>query len=180
MRSLPTSLPGVLLLEPKVWSDDRGFFLESFNERVMAPLGIVGPFVQDNHAHSKKDVIRGLHYQVEHAQGKLVRVVHGEVFDVAVDVRRNAATFGKWFGTRLSAENKRMMWIPAGFAHGYLVLSESSDFVYKATDFYSPESERTVLWNDPQIGIEWPLQGTPVISAKDRQGLSLRDAEVFE
>lgn len=179
MRAIETFLPGVLLLEPKIWSDDRGFFFESFNQRVMEGLGIRSPFVQDNQSRSKRDVLRGLHYQIENAQGKLVRVVSGEVFDVAVDIRRSSPTFGKWFGTILSGENHRMLWIPPGFAHGYLVLSESADFCYKTTDFYCPQHERTIIWDDPEIGIAWPKADGFIISAKDRQGLPLRSAETF-
>lgn len=180
MRAIETSLPGVLLVEPKIWSDDRGFFFESFNQRAMDELGIRGPFVQDNQSCSKKNVLRGLHYQIENAQGKLVRVVSGEVFDVAVDIRRSSPVFGKWFGAVLSAENHRMLWIPPGFAHGYLVLSDSADFCYKTTDFYSSLHERTILFDCPQISIEWP--GDPesfILSVKDRKGALLKDAEVF-
>jgi dTDP-4-dehydrorhamnose 3,5-epimerase len=174
-----TALPGVLLLEPKLWRDERGFFFESYNQRAMADVGVTGPFVQDNHSRSNKDVLRGLHYQIEHAQGKLVRVVRGEVFDVAVDIRRSSPFFGRWFGTVLSGENHQMLWIPPGFAHGYLVLSDSADFCYKATDFYSPRHERTIVWNDPDIGITWPSGKQWIVSAKDQQGLTLRAAEVF-
>jgi dTDP-4-dehydrorhamnose 3,5-epimerase len=180
LHAIETSLSGVLLLEPKIWSDDRGFFFESYNQRVMEGLGIRGPFVQDNQSRSKKNVLRGLHYQIENAQGKLVRVVAGEVFDVAVDIRRSSTSFGKWFGVTLSAENHRMLWIPAGFAHGYLVLSDSVDFCYKTTHFYSPQHERTILFDDPQIGIEWPGDlGSFILSAKDRKGVLLKDAGVF-
>lgn len=179
MDARETALPGVLLLEPKLWRDERGFFFESYNQRAMADVGVTGPFVQDNHSRSNKDVLRGLHYQIEHAQGKLVRVVRGEVFDVAVDIRRSSPFFGRWFGTVLSGENHQMLWIPPGFAHGYLVLSDSADFCYKATDFYSPRHERTIVWNDPDIGITWPSGKQWIVSAKDQQGLTLRAAEVF-
>jgi dTDP-4-dehydrorhamnose 3,5-epimerase len=179
LRATETSLPGVLLLEPKIWSDDRGFFFESYNQRVMDGLSIRGPFVQDNQSRSKRNVLRGLHYQIENAQGKLVRVVSGEVFDVAVDIRRSSPTFGKWFGTILSGDNNHMLWIPAGFAHGYFVLSESADFCYKTTDFYSPQHERTIIWNDAEIGIAWPRADGLIVSAKDQQGMPLCSAETF-
>jgi dTDP-4-dehydrorhamnose 3,5-epimerase len=181
MRIVETALPGVLLLEPKVFEDERGCFFESFNERTFAGAsGRKVTFVQDNHSRSIRHVLRGLHYQIRQPQGKLVRVVAGEVFDVAVDLRRHSRTFGKWFGAVLSAENKRMCWIPEGFAHGFLVLSEAADFLYKTTDFYAPEHERCIVWNDPDIGIAWPLVGEALISTKDRAGKRLQDAEVFE
>jgi dTDP-4-dehydrorhamnose 3,5-epimerase len=170
----------VLIVEPTVFGDDRGFFLESFNERAMREIGIDAHFVQDNHSRSQRNVLRGLHYQINQPQGKLVRVVDGTVFDVAVDIRRNSSTFGKWVGVELSAENKRMFWMPAGIAHGFVVLSDSADFVYKATDYYAPEFERTILWNDQDLGIEWSLAGEPVLSSKDVAGKSFREAEVFE
>jgi dTDP-4-dehydrorhamnose 3,5-epimerase len=170
----------VLIVEPVVFGDDRGFFLENFNERAMREIGIDAHFVQDNHSRSQRNVLRGLHYQINQPQGKLVRVVDGTVFDVAVDIRRNSSTFGKWVGVELSAENKRMFWMPAGMAHGFVVLSDSADFVYKATDYYAPEFERTILWNDPDLGIEWPLMGDPILSPKDAAGKSFREAEVFE
>ena len=183
MRASPTTLPGVLLLEPEVFGDARGFFYESYNQRAFAQAtGLSPAFVQDNHSRSARGVLRGLHYQVRRPQGKLVRVTLGEAFDVAVDARRSSATFGRWFGAHLSAENKRQLWIPEGFAHGYVVLSEHAEFVYKTTDFYAPEHERCIVWNDPDIGIAWPLPaGTPepLLSAKDRAGVRLRDADVF-
>lgn len=180
MRVVDTALPEVKLLEPKVFGDDRGFFLESYNRRLFAELGLPTDFVQDNHSRSQRHVLRGLHYQLRQPQGKLVRVVRGAVFDVAVDLRRGSPNFGRWAGFELSEENKRMVWIPPGFGHGFLVLSESADFLYKATDFYAPEHERCVLWNDPAIGIDWPLGGAePLLSGKDQAGLSLAEAEVF-
>jgi dTDP-4-dehydrorhamnose 3,5-epimerase len=175
----PTAIADVLLIEPKVFGDPRGFFLESWNAKVFAEAGIPASFVQDNHSRSPRGVLRGLHYQVRQSQGKLVRVASGEVFDVAVDLRRASPTFGRWVGERLSAENKRMLWIPPGFAHGFLVLSESADFLYKTTDYYAPEHERVLAWNDPELGIRWPLAGTPTLSARDAAGTRLRDAEVF-
>lgn len=175
MKTTETPIPGVLVLEPKVFGDGRGFFLESYNEKTMAEAGIRERFVQDNHSFSAKNVLRGLHVQVRHAQGKLLRVVLGEIFDVAVDVRQHSPTFGKWYGVNLSGENKKMLWIPPGLAHGFLVVSESAHVLYKATDFYSPEDERTLAWDDPEVDIAWPLQGTPSLSAKDSRGLSLRD-----
>ena len=180
MKVNPTQIAGVLIIEPTVFGDDRGFFLESFNERAMREIGIDAHFVQDNHSRSQRNVLRGLHYQINQPQGKLVRVVDGTVFDVAVDIRRNSSTFGKWVGMELSAENKRMFWMPPGMAHGFVVLSDSADFLYKATDYYAPEFERTILWNDPDLGIEWPLMGDPILSSKDVAGKSFRDAEVFE
>jgi len=179
VQVIATDLAEVLLLEPKVFGDARGFFLESYNKRVLAEIGIQGEFVQDNHSRSTRGVLRGLHYQLQQAQGKLVRVVAGRVFDVAVDLRRSSPTFGRWTGFELSAENKRIAWIPPGFGHGFLVLSDSADFLYKATDYYAPEHERCVRWNDPAIGIQWPLDGEPLLSAKDREGKLLRDAEVY-
>jgi dTDP-4-dehydrorhamnose 3,5-epimerase len=175
MKSSTTPIPGVLVLEPKVFGDARGFFLESYNEKTMAEAGIAERFVQDNHSYSAKNVLRGLHCQVSCPQGKLVRVVVGEIFDVAVDLRRSSPAFGKWYGINLSGENKKMLWIPPGLAHGFIVLSETAHVLYKATDFYSPESERTIAWNDPDLAIDWPIAGTPVVSAKDSQGLSFRD-----
>ena len=180
IKKISTSLPGVFVLEPRVFGDERGFFLESFNERVFAELGIADRFVQDNHSYSVRNVLRGLHYQIKHAQGKLVRVVMGEILDVAVDMRRSSPTFGGWTGARLSGDNKRMMWIPAGFAHGFRVTSEAAHVLYKATDYYSPEDERTVVWNDPALNIAWELEGEPIVSAKDKRGVLLRDAETFE
>jgi dTDP-4-dehydrorhamnose 3,5-epimerase len=180
MQIVTTSLPGVLVLEPKVFGDSRGFFFESFNARRFAELsGVTTAFVQDNHSRSAQGVLRGLHYQIRQPQGKLVRVTAGEVFDVAVDIRTSSATFGQWFGANLSAENKRQMWIPGGFAHGFMVLSESAEFLYKTTDYWAPEHERCIRWDDPQIGITWPIEGAPRLSAKDAQGSLLAAAEVF-
>jgi len=180
MKKISTSLPGVVILEPRVFGDERGFFLESYNEKTFAGLGIEERFVQDNHSSSRRNVLRGLHYQIKHAQGKLVRAVEGEILDVAVDLRRSSPTFGGWEGVRLSGENKRMLWIPAGFAHGFRVTSEKAQVLYKATDYYAPEYERTLAWNDPDLKIEWELEGEPIVSAKDQRGVSLRDAETFE
>ncbi|OWW19970.1 dTDP-4-dehydrorhamnose 3,5-epimerase [Noviherbaspirillum denitrificans] len=182
MNIVRTPIAGLLILEPRVFGDERGFFFESYNERrFQDALDAPEPvrFVQDNHSRSAKNVLRGLHYQVRRPQGKLVRVVDGEVFDVAVDLRRSSPTFGKWFGAVLSAENKLQMWVPAGFAHGFLVMSETADFLYKTTDYYAPEHERCIAWNDPEIGIEWPLAGAPVLSAKDSQAGPFADAEVY-
>ena len=179
MQVTPTSLPEVLLIEPRVFGDERGFFYESWNRRAFAAAGIAAEFVQDNHSRSRRGVLRGLHYQVEHAQGKLVRAVAGEVFDVAVDLRRSSPTFGKWTGQHLSGANRRMMWIPEGFAHGFIVLSDSAEFLYKATDFYAPQHERTLLWSDPAVGIEWPFDGEPLLKPKDAGGARLADAETF-
>lgn len=180
MNIQQTQIPGVLIVEPMVFGDDRGFFLESFNEREMHSIGIDAHFVQDNHSRSQRNVLRGLHYQISQPQGKLVRVVTGRVFDVAVDVRRDSPAFGKWVGVELSAENKRMFWLPAGMAHGFVVLSDSADFLYKATEYYAPKFERTILWNDTELGIEWPLAGQPILSAKDAAAKTFREAEVFE
>jgi len=179
MKIIQTTLPDVLLLEPRVYGDARGFFMESYNKRVFAELGLAVEFVQDNHSRSGRNVLRGLHYQIVQPQGKLVRVVRGAVFDVAVDLRRGSPTFGRWEGVELSEDNKRMLWIPPGFAHGFLVLSESADFLYKTTDFYAPEHERCIRWDDADIGIAWPLLGEPILSTKDRQGKRLREAEVY-
>ena len=182
IKKIPTSLPGVFILEPRVFGDERGFFFESYNQRVMADAGITERFVQDNHSCSSRNIIRGLHYQVKHPQGKLVRVVEGEIVDVAVDLRRSSPTFGRWEAVRLSGENKRMLWIPAGLAHGFRVLSEKAHVLYKATDFYAPEHERTLAWNDPQLKINWELDGDgePVVSAKDQRGAAFRDAESYD
>lgn len=174
-----TMIPDVLMFEPKVFGDDRGFFFESFNEHEFKKAGILSSFVQDNHSRSAKGVLRGLHYQISHPQGKLVRVVRGEAFDVAVDIRRSSPTFGKSVSAILNEQNKRMLWIPPGFAHGFLALSEAVDFLYKATDFYSPTDERTIVWSDPDLAIKWPLNGAPVLSPKDARGRNLRDAECF-
>jgi len=178
----PTSLPKVLILEPKVFGDARGFFFESFNARDFAQCtGLDVAFVQDNHSKSAQGVLRGLHYQIQHPQGKLVRVTQGEVFDVAVDLRRSSPNFGKWAGVQLSADNKRQLWVPPGFAHGFVVLSESAEFLYKTTDYYHPEFERSLLWSDPTVGINWPpMQTAPLLAAKDRDGATLDRAEVFD
>ena len=180
MQIQKTDIPDLLIIEPKVFGDDRGFFYESFNERRFAELTGVNPrFVQDNHSRSGRNVLRGLHYQIRQPQGKLVRVTAGEVFDVAVDMRRSSPTFGRWVGVTLSAENKRQLWIPEGFAHGFVVTSESAEFLYKTTDYWAPEHERSVRWDDPTIGIQWPLEGTPQLSAKDQAGGPLAEAETF-
>jgi len=177
---IPTSLPEVKIIEPRVFADPRGLFFESFNAQEFADaVGEPVEFVQDNHSLSAKDVLRGLHYQIEHPQGKLVRVVAGEVFDVAVDIRAGSPNFGKWAGAYLSAENKRQMWIPAGFAHGFLVLSDTAEFLYKTTDYWFAQHERCLLWNDPQIGIEWPIEGDPLLAAKDAAGKRLVDADTY-
>jgi len=180
MKVTASSLPGVLVLEPRVFRDARGFFLESFNENAMANAGIRERFVQDNHSYSARNILRGLHYQVGHAQGKLVRVVAGEIFDVAVDLRRSSPTFGKWDGVALSGDNFRMLWIPAGLAHGFRVLSDSAHVLYKATDFYHPECERTLAWNDPEVNVDWQVDALPIVSDKDAKGVSFRDAEKFD
>jgi dTDP-4-dehydrorhamnose 3,5-epimerase len=184
MTKIPTRLPDVFVLEPGVFGDERGFFFESYNQRVMAELGIAANFVQDNHSRSSRNVLRGLHYQIEHPQGKLVRVAVGEILDVAVDLRRSSPTFGRWETVRLSGDNKRMLWVPVGFAHGFRVLSDQAHVLYKATDFYSPEHERTLAWNDPDIKIDWELDGDPImqpiVSAKDQRGRAFREAETFE
>jgi len=181
MNIIKADLPDVLIIEPKVFGDARGFFYESFNARAFAETtGLQVTFVQDNHSRSANNVLRGLHYQIKQPQGKLVRVTAGEVFDVAVDLRKSSPTFGKWTGALLSAENKRMLWVPEGFAHGFLVISESADFLYKTTDYYAPAHERCIAWNDEQIGIRWPLTGPPTLAAKDAAGTRLSNAEVFE
>jgi dTDP-4-dehydrorhamnose 3,5-epimerase len=180
MKTTSTPLSGVLVLEPRVFRDGRGFFLESYNQNVMCDLGIRESFVQDNHSYSGKNVIRGLHYQICHAQGKLVRVVTGEILDIAVDLRQSSPTFGKWHGERLTGESFKMLWIPPEFAHGFHVLSDNAHVLYKTTDYYSPECERTIVWNDPDLNIDWHLAGPPIVSAKDAQGKLFRDAEVFE
>ena len=180
MNKVNTSLEGVFVLEPKLFGDARGFFLESYNERVMADLGVHDKFVQDNHSYSTRNVVRGLHYQIKHAQGKLVRVVAGEVLDVVVDLRRGSRTLGQWSAVPLSGENNRMLWIPQGFAHGFRVVSEGAHVLYKATDYYAPESERTLAWNDPELKIDWQLAGDPIVSAKDQRGVFFRDAERFD
>lgn len=182
MKAIPTELPEMLVIEPKVFGDDRGFFFESYNARQFADLTGRNPaFVQDNHSKSAGNVLRGLHYQVRQPQGKLVRVISGEVFDVAVDIRKSSPTFGKWVGELLSAENKRMLWIPEGFAHGFLVLSETAEFLYKTTDYWAPEYERSILWNDPDLAIDWPLaEQPPLLSNKDREARPFREAELFD
>ena len=179
MKVTPTSLPEVLLIEPKVFGDARGFFFESWNERAFAAAGIAANFVQDNHSRSAQNVLRGLHYQIQQPQGKLVRVLVGEIFDVVVDIRRNSPQFGQWTGVSLSAESHASLWVPAGFAHGFCVTSEFAEVLYKTTDFYAPEHERSIIWNDPDIAIQWPLTGAAVLSAKDLGAARLRDAEVF-
>lgn len=180
MNVVETLLPGVLILEPKVFSDERGFFYESFNARAFAEAtGLQRDFVQDNHSRSQKGVLRGLHYQVEHAQGKLVRVTAGEVLDVAVDIRRSSPHFGQWASVRLSADNNRQLWIPPGFAHGFVVLSEHAEFLYKTTDYYTPSAERCIRWDDPDLNIDWQLTATPTLSAKDQNGKSLKEADLF-
>jgi len=181
MKAIPTEIPGLLILEPKVFGDSRGFFFESFNKRRFREItGIDADFVQDNHSRSARGVLRGLHYQIKQPQGKLVRVVRGKVFDVAVDLRRASPTFGKWAGLELSEDNHRQLWIPPGFGHGFLVLSDSADFLYKTTDYWAPEHERCIIWNDPQLAIAWPLKGiAPQLSAKDQQGKRLVEAETF-
>jgi len=177
---IATALPDVKIIEPKVFGDARGFFYESFNAREFAnETGVSAEFVQDNHSRSVKGVLRGLHYQIQHPQGKLVRVVSGEVFDVVVDIRRSSPTFGKWEGVRLSADNKRQLWVPPGFAHGFCVTSESAEFLYKTTDYWFPDFERSLLWSDPALAIEWPLEGEPRVAAKDAAGRPLAEAEVF-
>jgi dTDP-4-dehydrorhamnose 3,5-epimerase len=180
MKSLPLEITDVQLIQPKVFEDSRGFFFESYNERVLADLGISGPFVQDNQSLSYKDVVRGLHYQIKQPQGKLIRCLSGEIFDVAVDLRRNSPTFCKWVGEILSSTNRHMLWIPPGFAHGFMVLSENAEVLYKATDFWAPQHERTILWNDPIVGIEWPACPDPIVSVKDLAGLTLEHAAVYE
>lgn len=179
MQVTATSLPDVKLIEPRVFGDQRGFLFESWNRRSFAAAGIDADFVQDNHSRSGRGVLRGLHYQLRHAQGKLVRVVAGEVFDVAVDLRRSSATFGQWMACLLSAENQRMLWIPGGFAHGFLVVSDYADFLYKTTDFWYPEHERTLKWNDPTLAIPWPLAGAPVVAAKDAAGCLFAAADTY-
>ena len=181
MNIVPTEIPDVLIVEPKVFGDSRGFFFESFNQRQFEQLtGFAPSFVQDNHSRSARGVLRGLHYQIQQPQGKLVRVIAGEVFDVCVDMRRSSPTFGKSVCVTLSADNYRQLWIPPGFAHGFLVTSETADFVYKTTDYYAPEHERSLLWNDPALNIAWPVQGEPLLSAKDKSAAALAQAETFE
>jgi dTDP-4-dehydrorhamnose 3,5-epimerase len=182
MRFFPTEIPDIILIEPKVFGDKRGFFLESYHAERFAAAGIPDAFVQDNHSGSRKGTLRGLHYQIKQAQAKLVRVIAGEIYDVALDIRRSSPTFGRWVGIYLSTENRYQIWIPAGFAHGFYVTSEWAEIVYKTTDFYAPEWERTVLWNDPTLGIQWPLDGKepPILSPKDAQGRLLQQADLFD
>ena len=180
MNVIKTGIPDVLIFEPKIFQDGRGFFQESYNKKNFENLtGLDVEFVQDNHSRSEKGVLRGLHYQIKQPQGKLVRVVRGAVFDVAVDIRKTSPTFGQWVGVELSEDNHRQLWVPTGFAHGFLVLSETADFLYKTTDYYAPEHERSILWKDPTIGIEWPIEREPRLSSKDREGHQLKNAEVF-
>ena len=181
MKTIPLTIPDIILFEPKVFSDDRGFFFESFNQNDFEKIAGISPtFVQDNHSKSTKGVLRGLHYQLHpKAQGKLIRAIQGEIFDVVVDIRKDSPTFGQWHGEVLSADNKKQLWIPLGFAHGFLTLSESAEVLYKATDFYAPEFERCIAWNDPEIGIEWPIQNAPLLSGKDQAGVSLYDVEGY-
>ncbi|HTD06140.1 dTDP-4-dehydrorhamnose 3,5-epimerase [Undibacterium sp.] len=180
MNVIATDLPEVLILEPRVFGDDRGFFYESFNQKKFRELtGVDVEFVQDNHSMSAKNVLRGLHYQIQQTQGKLVRATAGEVYDVVVDLRKSSPRFGKWTGVTLSAENKRQLWVPGGFAHGFVVVSDKAEFLYKTTDYWAPEHERCLLWNDPALGIQWPMQDAPVMSGKDMQGLPLSQAETF-
>ena len=181
MKVLPTKIPDVLIIEPKVFGDDRGFFFESFNQKQFSALtGIEKDFVQDNHSKSTKGVLRGLHYQIKQPQGKLVRVVSGEVFDVAVDLRKSSETFGQWTGVVLSAENKRQFWVPEGFAHGFVVLSETAEFLYKTTDYYAPEYERCIRWNDAELAIDWQYSDEPLVSDKDANGVIFKQADIFE
>lgn len=180
MQIVEKALNGVVLLEPKVFGDERGFFMETFNERVFRELtGVTLDFVQDNHSRSARNVLRGLHYQIQQPQGKLVRVVSGSVFDVAVDMRRSSPTYGQWFGAALTAQNKRQMWVPPGFAHGFVVTSDTADFLYKTTDYWAPEFERSLAWNDPTVGVAWPVEGEPLLSAKDKSGAAFGVAEAY-
>lgn len=180
MKATKQDIPDVILFEPQVFGDDRGFFFESFNQKVFDEVvGRPVTFVQDNHSRSVKGVLRGMHYQIQQPQGKLVRVVQGEVFDVAVDMRRSSSTFGKWVGVHLSADNKRQLWVPEGFAHGFVVLSESAEFLYKTTDYWAPQHERSLAWNDPTVAIEWPYKGEPALSAKDQKGSAFEEADTF-
>jgi dTDP-4-dehydrorhamnose 3,5-epimerase len=181
VKFIQTKIPDVVILEPKIFGDDRGFFLESFNEKVFqSNLNMEVTFVQDNHSKSSRHVLRGLHYQIQHPQGKLVRAVVGSVFDVVVDLRKESAYFGQWVGVELNTENKRQLWVPPGFAHGFVVLSETAEFLYKTTDYYFPEYERCILWNDLDLGIDWPIENPPTLSAKDQAGKLFKDAEVFQ
>lgn len=181
MLAIPTTIPEVIVLEPKVFGDDRGFFFESFNAKAFEQAtGLKRDFVQDNHSKSAKNVLRGLHYQIQNPQGKLVRVVQGEVFDVAVDLRKSSKTFGQWVGEHLSAGNRKQLWVPEGFAHGFVVLSDTAEFLYKTTDYYNPEYERSIAWNDPKISINWPISEKPILSNKDNQGVMFEYADIFE
>ncbi|WP_373529571.1 dTDP-4-dehydrorhamnose 3,5-epimerase [Nostoc sp.] len=181
MSITSTKIPEVLQIEPKVFADDRGFFFEAYNhQKFTQQTGIITNFVQDNHSYSKQNVLRGLHYQIRQPQGKLIRAVVGTIFDVAVDIRKSSPTFGKCVGSELSAKNKRLLWIPPGFAHGFLVLSEIAEVLYKTTDYYAPQSDRTILWNDPDLAIDWPLTAPPILSAKDQAGKTLKTAEIFD
>lgn len=180
MKAIPTAISDVILIEPKVFGDERGFFYESWNQHTLKELGIDATFVQDNHSKSAKNVLRGLHYQIQHPQGKLVRVISGEVFDVTVDLRKSSPTFGKSVSFTLSAENKRMAWIPPGFAHGFCVTSGSAEFLYKTTDYWYSEFERTLLWRDPVLGIDWPLTDKPLLAAKDEKGFRLEECEPYD
>lgn len=181
MRFIPTTISDVIIIEPKVFADERGFFLESYQKNRFREAGIEAEFVQDNHSKSHYETLRGLHYQIQQPQGKLIRVIAGEIFDVVVDIRRYSPTFGKWVGERLSADNKKMLWVPAGFAHGFYVTSPEAEVIYKATEYYAPQWECTIAWNDPTIHVEWPTKGNaPILSPKDKMGKLLREAEVFE
>lgn len=180
MKFTPTKIPAVISIEPTVFSDERGFFLESYQRKRFMEAGIAADFVQDNHSKSYRGTLRGLHYQIQQTQGKLMRVITGEIFDVAVDIRKNSSTFGKWVGDTLSASNQKMLWIPPGFAHGFYVTSAEAEVIYKATDYYTPQAERTIIWNDPTLNIAWPLHEHPTLSPKDQMGKSFLDAEVFE
>ncbi len=180
MKITPTEIPDILIVEPQVFQDDRGFFYESYNQKAFTEkTGVLAHFVQDNHSYSKHNVLRGLHYQIQQPQGKLVRALVGTILDVAVDIRKSSSTFGQWVSCILSAENKRQLWVPAGFAHGFLVLSDAAEVLYKTTDYYAPQHERCILWNDPDIAIDWSLTTTPIVSAKDQAGQSFKTAEVF-
>jgi dTDP-4-dehydrorhamnose 3,5-epimerase len=180
MNVIPTHIPDVLIIEPRIFGDDRGFFFESYNEKSFAEkTGISPKFVQDNHSLSTKNVLRGLHYQIKETQGKLVRVISGEVLDIAVDIRRSSPTFGQWASCLLSAENKRQFWVPEGFAHGFVVLSDSAEFLYKTTNYYAPQYDRVILWNDPDLGVDWQLKGEPILSDKDKAGKRFKEADLF-
>lgn len=179
MKIIATEIPDVMIVAPRVFEDPRGFFMETYHKRQLAELGITAEFVQDNHSRSSRNVLRGLHYQIEHSQGKLCRVVRGEIYDVAVDLRRSSATYGRWVGTSLSEQNRRQLYVPAGFAHGFVVVSESAELLYKCTDFYCPRHERSIRWDDPDLGIDWPVR-EPLLSPKDANGVAFRDADCFD